>query len=46
MKMEEYKNKQSQEIEDFLNNARDLLNSECPNLMPYKADVRFLKPKE
>jgi hypothetical protein len=39
----EYKNKETKEIEDFLNKAREQLNKECAGLMPYKADVRFIK---
>jgi len=45
--LEEYKNTQSQEIEDFLNKAREDINKECGcKVMPYKADVRFLRVKK
>ena len=45
--MEEYKNKETEKLEKFLNEARDKLNKECCcEVMPYKADVRFLRPKK
>lgn len=45
-KYEEYKNEETDEIEAFLNKARDMLNAECDGLIPYKADVRFVRLKE
>ena len=37
--------KQAKEIEDFLNEARNQINKECPNAMPYKAKVIFIDKK-
>jgi len=41
--MREYKNKESQEIEDFLNKAREELNKEAGfELLKYPVEVIFL----
>lgn len=43
--MKEYMNKESKEIEKFINDARDRLIKEGmpPECMPYKAKVIFVK---
>ena len=47
--MKTYTNKQSKEIEDFINEAREKLIKDHglpPECLPYKAKVKFIKEEK